>query len=1006
MYFRHLFDGQFFAPNLPAVTNIVTFGPLPDADQYMCQVLPDSSSTKISCLTPFSCQGSSLSFKVQVENQFTLSDFVASFPTTPFIYQAMGCGVTQGNGTAGCSTEGGDLLTIIGKNFVQTGVEGGLTVSVGGRVCREPGVDVASLGTRLTCIMPSSTGGTGRSIIVSSLGQSSEPAPLIGYAPPTITTISGCVPSPTGSEHSIVNCPTGGGSRITLTGINFGVDGAVILIGNSLCLSVSHGSGANDNLNPNRYVECSVPSGTGIERPVLLLQGGGGIGSNTSLSYTECQPGTYIVGLGCLPCATGQFSAIPSSPECRNCYGGTYSDVYQGASFCHSCPAGRVSEAGRSSCTNCSVGEYVSAAGQASCIACVPGTYSNRNATEICTVCPVGRSQPLSGQSTCVDCEVGKANAAVGQIACASCSPGTFRATTGGVTCQACAPGTSQPGPGQASCVPCLKGSFSDGGVASCTTCIAGTMAPEEGLQACLSCPLGSTSNVAFTLCDCYVGFYGSSRSVDMTCKSCPDGALCNSTGVVVDRLIAMDGWWRADNETLSFFRCLRDGQCLGGGCALNRAGPLCSICAEGYTPNGQGQDCTPCPSRGASVGGTFGYIVLLLAAIFVVFYLVWRSEPAKMTSASPYLRVKAWSIEDRSAPNYAYNFKIILSYFQIASTLVSLVEIPWPSAFQKFIQAMSFVNLDFIPYGTVACVATLTFYDKLVLIFLLPIAVLALVVAVPWFLLWFQNRVDYSDDSRKRNERSLSRRKIIKLVVFALFLMYPSVSSTVLSFFLCRTVAGTSYLVADFRLLCGDARWNSYLGLAVLALIVYPIGIPVVLFLSLWNVRHRLKHATVLVSFGLAYDAYLTKFWWWELVDMISKLFLTSLLQFFPAGAQCPVGMSICVTYLISLLLLDPYVRKIDDRMCCFVQVRLCVCVCVCVNITPLVFFVTHSHRDLLVIYGLVSSVPDSDDRFHTPTAYFRSWISRRCVGINHHVFDVHRAGGVGQCTHFHIWS
>src|SRR4051794_11657356 len=63
--------------------------------------------------------------------------------------------------------------------------------------------------------------------------------------------------------------------------------------------------------------------------------------------------------------------------------------------------------------------------------------------------------------------------------------------------------------------------------------------------------------------------------------------------------------------------------------------------------------------------------------------------------------------------------------------------------------------------------------------------------------------RLDMSDSTESRRARELKRRKILRLIVFALFLLYPAVSSQVLSFFICRDVAGVSYLVADFSLEC-----------------------------------------------------------------------------------------------------------------------------------------------------------------------------------------------------------
>ncbi len=82
---------------------------------------------------------------------------------------------------------------------------------------------------------------------------------------------------------------------------------------------------------------------------------------------------------------------------------------------------------------------------------------------------------------------------------------------------------------------------------------------------------------------------------------------------------------------------------------------------------------------------------------------------------------------------------------------------------------------MDFIPWGSVQCVATLDFYDRLVLIFVVPIGVLILVAVVPFVALMIQNRLDYSDSNEEREHRKQSRHKIIRLIVFALFLSTAS---------------------------------------------------------------------------------------------------------------------------------------------------------------------------------------------------------------------------------------
>jgi hypothetical protein len=51
------------------------------------------------------------------------------------------------------------------------------------------------------------------------------------------------------------------------------------------------------------------------------------------------------------------------------------------------------------------------------------------------------------------------------------------------------------------------------------------------------------------------------------------------------------------------------------------------------------------------------GFTILIVAAVSVVFAVVWRTEAAAVPESSPYKTVKAYSVEDRSPPNYVRRF-------------------------------------------------------------------------------------------------------------------------------------------------------------------------------------------------------------------------------------------------------------------------------------------------------------------------------------------------------------
>jgi len=142
--------------------------------------------------------------------------------------------------------------------------------------------------------------------------------------------------------------------------------------------------------------------------------------------------------------------------------------------------------------------------------------------------------------------------------------------------------------------------------------------------------------------------------------------------------------------------------------------------------------------------------------------------------------------------------------------------------------------------------------------------------------------------------------------------LIYPAVSSRVLSTFVCRHVNDSYYLVADFTRLCYDDTWYAYLPYTICMVFVYPIGIPLLFYLLI----RFLRQGESMSSIGFLYEAYEKDTWYFELVDMFVKLILTSLLAFFPTGAQLQMGMAVIGCYINIILVFRPYIRTLDDQL------------------------------------------------------------------------------------------
>jgi len=221
-----------------------------------------------------------------------------------------------------------------------------------------------------------------------------------------------------------------------------------------------------------------------------------------------------------------------------------------------------------------------------------------------------------------------------------------------------------------------------------------------------------------------------------------------------------------------------------------------------------------------------------------------------------------------------------------------------------------------------VDCLTQVDYYLEFIVVTITPACLLFLIIAL-YLIPAYLNREHRSPEDNFVVLRQ-KQRNSWKLFCFAMFLIYPKVSSTVLMMYNCRNIEGVYYMVADFNLRCYDARWHSYLGPNIIAILVYPVGIPTFFFILLLLNRHRFFKSGVRLSLGLLYDGYAKDVWWFELVDISHKLFLTSILAFIPTYAQAPTGMCIVILYALVILLNKPYYRKGDDRLHLFAQVEL----------------------------------------------------------------------------------
>jgi Transient receptor potential (TRP) ion channel len=165
------------------------------------------------------------------------------------------------------------------------------------------------------------------------------------------------------------------------------------------------------------------------------------------------------------------------------------------------------------------------------------------------------------------------------------------------------------------------------------------------------------------------------------------------------------------------------------------------------------------------------------------------------------------------------------------------------PGAFLDFIEQFGFISLDFIELTGAACVSEAKegfFYLGFLVMVFLPLGLIALLALALWVL--------FSIFKARRPESRVLGHSVpfnawVHFSFVLLFLLYPSVSYKVLSVLNCNEVDGTSYLVEDYTITCWEGEHVSYVVLGIIAIILYPVGIPLATFIVLVRHRRGIRH-------------------------------------------------------------------------------------------------------------------------------------------------------------------
>ncbi|CAM9937989.1 unnamed protein product, partial [Ascophyllum nodosum] len=136
-------------------------------------------------------------------------------------------------------------------------------------------------------------------------------------------------------------------------------------------------------------------------------------------------------------------------------------------------------------------------------------------------------------------------------------------------------------------------------------------------------------------------------------------------------------------------------------------------------------------------------------------------------------------------------------------------------------------------------------------------------------------------------------------------FLLYATVSSTVFETFACDKLDdGRMFLRADHRLECDSETYVGFMVFAWLMIGLYPVGIPLLFALVLWNKRSKLAaddrdENISIESIRELWKPYRKGVYYYEVIECLRRVTLSGVVVFFsPSSTE-----QIVVTFLAALL-------------------------------------------------------------------------------------------------------
>lgn len=275
---------------------------------------------------------------------------------------------------------------------------------------------------------------------------------------------------------------------------------------------------------------------------------------------------------------------------------------------------------------------------------------------------------------------------------------------------------------------------------------------------------------------------------------------------------------------------------------------------------------------------------------------------------------------------------KIIISFYQVTSgTLNTFSYVEWPSALLTVVHYANMVQLNLLEVIPLQCFVdnvTVNAYTKLLLVVASNTAILVLAILIYQLrkLVLAKNKTLTSAEMAE--SLSSDKTQIYRIVCLLIFVTYPWTCAVIFNLLppTCQRICSNTnscqyFLRTDFTVQCFTDKYNSY-AIAVYLLLFLVVAVPAIVLFLLWKYHHNkiyeqaeaqnYKGREISIGLSFLYENYARECWFWEIIELIRKVWVTSTLFLMGANTRSYLGAAAITSGIYSILV--AYYKPIRD--------------------------------------------------------------------------------------------